>query len=127
MKNKKSWHKASSNIQNETTIDLEERGTQAIKNIAAPQPARMARYLLLKGPSLTNEIAQDCAVINLSATAKKANKELSKQGLKIVCSLPKPVMRNRFDEPCGIHIWKLIEISNTNATQAKALTDSLST
>lgn len=71
------------------------------------QQARFVEYLERHGKALTGEVAQNCAIGNVSDCAIRANEKLIPLGWKIIAQQPKPLTRNRFGETSLQCEWSL--------------------
>ncbi len=71
------------------------------------QAHRLVDFLYSNGPALTGDIAQACAIANISAAANLIRPALQKQGLTILADLPHPLIKNRFGEATMSHEWRL--------------------
>lgn len=71
------------------------------------QARRLVDFLYINGPALSGDIAQTCAIGNISAAANLIRPALEKRGVTIVADLPQPLAKNRFGEPSMSHEWRI--------------------
>lgn len=71
------------------------------------QAHRLVDYLYSNGPTMTAEVAQACAIGNISAAANQIRPALESRGLAIIADLPHPLTKNRFGEASMSHVWRL--------------------
>lgn len=69
------------------------------------QGLRMFRYLATHPDACTVEVAQNCAVGNLSDVARKCNRHLHSKRLFMGCRRPASPLANRFGEPSRMFQW----------------------
>ena len=89
---------------------IEQKLTQADRNMRSNQAKRLMWFLHRNGPSMTPHVASECAIGNISHASGLANDSLVPLGLKIVCSLPEKLIKNRFGDVSQSHIWRLTEL-----------------
>ena len=87
--------------------DWKQRIDAAKAETHSPQAQRLVDYLLEHGPSLTGELCQQCAIGNLSHAANCIRPALEKQGIALLCNIPKPLARNKFGQASMSHEWRL--------------------
>lgn len=81
----------------------------ALKFIKATQKKRLLHYLHDNPGALTHEIARDCAIGNVACRISELNRgDLPRFGLLIEGTRAPKTYRNRFNEPCNEHRWKLV-------------------
>jgi hypothetical protein len=82
-------------------IDAAKRETKSA------QAHRLVDYLYSHGPAQTAQVAQECAIANISSAACLIRPALEKHGLTIIADLPRPRIRNRFGEVSQSHAWRI--------------------
>lgn len=95
---------------NETHAILIERTKNVLKEITQPSSARVFKYALDNPHSSTGEIAHRCLVGNVSDAVIKMKPILRKHGLTMFCYLPKPMIKNCFNEKSQVHRWVIATI-----------------
>ncbi len=82
-----------------------------VASVGLSGQARRVAFFVLENPgTLTHNIAQRCAVGNVSDACGRANSKLYRAGLRLVCSMPKPQVLNRFGCPSPVHEWHLVKL-----------------
>jgi hypothetical protein len=90
--------------------DMAERIAAAKAETKSNQAHRLVDFLYCHGPAMTGEVAQACAIANISAAANQIRPALEKRGLTIIADLPRPLIKNRFGEVSQSHEWRLQRI-----------------
>jgi hypothetical protein len=81
---------------------------EAAKNeTTSGQAHRLVDFLFTNGPAMTADVAQSCAIANISCAANLIRPALERQGIAIIADMPKPRIKNRFGEASMSHEWRL--------------------
>lgn len=90
--------------------DIEKAVAVAKSRTSSRQAHRLVDYLLVNRVALTHEIARDCAIGNVSCAASYIRPELKRLGWTIIATLPRPRIRNRYNEHSLVHEWRLARV-----------------
>lgn len=72
------------------------------------QPQRVTEFIYRHQGALTHHVAERCAVGNVSDACRRANFQLEQVGLRLVCRMPNPRIKNRFGQPSQVHKWYMV-------------------
>jgi hypothetical protein len=79
------------------------------------QGHRLVQFLTEHPSACTVEIAQGCAIGNISDVARRVNPYLYRHGLFVSCRRPSVPIPNRFGEPSDMFEWSLHQVREEQA------------